>query len=81
MLYKTRDYGPATKQYDRVIEGFPGNQKIPAAQLRKGQALLALKDNAGGTRELKSLVARYPNSPEAVQARARLADVAGAARR
>ncbi len=81
MLMKSRDYGPATKQYDKVIEGFPGNPKIPAAQLHKAQALLGLKDTAGGTRELRSLVARYPNSPEAAQARARLADLGGAARR
>ncbi len=81
MLMKSRDYGPATKQYDKVIEGFPGNPKIPAAQLHKAQALLGLKDTAGGTRELRSLVARYPNSPEAAQARTRLADLGGAARR
>ncbi len=81
MLFKTRDYGPATKQYDRVIEGYAGNAKIPAAQLRKGQALLGLKQTDAGVRELKSLVARYPNSPEAVTAKARLSDLGVAARR
>ncbi len=81
LLMKSKDFGPATRQYDKVIEGFPGNAKIPAAQLRKAQALLALKDTAGGTRELRSLIARYPNSPEASQARARLADLGGVTRR
>ena len=75
MLFKTRDYGPATRQYDKVIEQFPGNPKIPAAQLRKGQALIALKQTDAGTRELRSLIQRYPNSPEATTARARLSEL------
>lgn len=75
MLFKTRDYGPATRQYDKVIEQYPGNPKIPAAQLRKGQALIGLKQTDAGARELRSLIQRYPNSPEATTARARLSDL------
>lgn len=75
MLFKTRDYGPATRQYDKVIEQFPGNPKVAPAQLRKGQALIAIKQTDAGVRELRSLVQRFPNSPEAVTARARLSDL------
>ena len=75
MLFKTRDYGPATRQYDKVIEQYPGNPKIPAAQLRKGQALIGLKQTDAGARELRSLIQRFPNSPEATTARARLSDL------
>ena len=75
MLFKTRDYGPATRQYDKVIEQYPGNPKIPAAQLRKGQALIAIKQTDAGARELRSLIQRFPNSPEATTARARLSEM------
>ena len=53
MLFKTRDYGPATRQYDKVIEQYPGNPKIPAAQLRKGQSLIGLKQTAAGAPALR----------------------------
>ena len=75
MLFKSREYGPATRQYDKVIEQYPGNPKIPAAQLRKGQALIAIKQTEAGARELRSLIQRFPNSPEANTARARLSDL------
>ena len=35
-------------------------------------ALFALKENEAGTRELRALINRFPNSPEATQARSKL---------
>lgn len=70
--YKSGHFAPAIKNYDRVIEQYPGNQKIPVAQLRKGEALMAQKQTDAGTRELRSLIQRYPNSQEAVAARSKL---------
>lgn len=70
--YKAGRYAAAAKNYDRVSEQYPGNPKIPTAELRKGEALLALKQNDAGVRELRSLIQRYPNSQEASTARSKL---------
>ena len=35
-------------------------------------ALFSLKENEAGTRELRTLIQRFPNSPEAMQARSKL---------
>ena len=70
--YKQGDLEGAIKAYNVVIEQFAGNNKVPAAQLKKGFALLDLGQREPGIKELQSLVARYPRSPEATQARERL---------
>ena len=64
---------PAIKHFDEVIERYPDNAKIPAAHLHKGEALMATRQTDAGIRELRALVQRFPNSPEAAQARTRLA--------
>ena len=43
-----------------------------AAQLKKAYALLNLNQRDAGVRELRALIARYPKSLEAQQARDRL---------
>jgi tol-pal system protein YbgF len=70
--YRQGKYQNAIKGYDVVLEQYPGNPKSPAAQLRKGESLLALNQKDAGTRELRSLIQRYPQTPEAQQARNRL---------
>ncbi|MGI4757779.1 MAG: tetratricopeptide repeat protein [Janthinobacterium lividum] len=70
--YKAGRYAAASKFYDKVGEQYPGNPKIPVAQLRKGESLIALKQNDAGVRELRSLIQRYPNSQEASAARSKL---------
>ena len=60
------------KDYDKVLEQYPGGSKAAAAQLKKGYALLELGQRDAGVRELNSLIARYPRSIEASQARDRL---------
>lgn len=70
--YKQGDLEGAIKAYDAVIEQYAGNPKVAASQLKKGFALLDLGQRQAGVKELQSLVARYPRSPEATQARERL---------
>jgi TolA-binding protein len=65
----------AVKNYDHLLERYPDNTKIPAAHLHKAQAMLAQKQTEGGVRELRSLIQRFPNSPEAAQARTKLANL------
>ncbi len=70
--YRAGRYGAAAKNYDKVLEQYPDNTKVPAAHLHKAQALLQLKQTDAGIRELRALIQRFPNSPEAVQARSKL---------
>jgi len=65
----------AVKSYNAVLEGFPGNAKAPAAQLHKGMALLQMGRKDAGIHELRLLIQRHPQTPEAAQARTKLATV------
>ena len=72
IAYQQKDYATAIKSYNAVLEGFSGNAKAPAAQLHKGYALLAENKKDAGIHELRSLVQRYPQTPEAHAARSKL---------
>jgi tol-pal system protein YbgF len=73
IAYRQKAYADAVKAYSDVLENFPGNTKAPAAQLRKGLALLQLGKKEAGIAELRSLVKRHPQTPEAAQAKSKLA--------
>jgi tol-pal system protein YbgF len=70
--YRQGNFEQAARDYDKVLEQFPGGNKAPASQLKKGYALLELGKRDAGERELNSLIQRYPRSIEATQARERL---------
>jgi tol-pal system protein YbgF len=72
IAYRQQKYKDAIKAYNQVLENFSGNPKAPAAQLRKGLALLQLNQRDPGIHELRSLILRYPQTPEALQARSKL---------
>jgi len=72
IAYRQLDYADAVKAYNAVLEGFSGSPKAPAAQLRKGLALLQLNKKDAGIHELRLLVQRHPQTPEAAQARTKL---------
>ena len=46
--------------------------KAPAAELRKGQSLIEMGQKDAGVRELRTLVQRYPQTPEAQEGRSKL---------
>ena len=72
IAYRQGKYSDAVKQYDMVLEQFAGNPKAPAAQLRKGECLLDNQQREAGAQELRSLIQRYPQTPEAAEARSKL---------
>ena len=72
IAYRQKNYADAVKAYNAVLEGFPGSAKAPAAQLRKGLALLQLNKRDAAITELKLLVKRHPQTPEAAQAKSKL---------
>jgi tol-pal system protein YbgF len=65
----------AIKAYSQVIDNYPDNSKLPAARLHRAEAMIATKQTDNAQRELRALIQRYPNSPEAMQARAKLAAI------
>lgn len=81
--YRRGNFTAAVQDYNKVLDQYPGGNKGAAAQLKKGFALLELNQRDAGVQELRSLISRYPKSPEAIQARERLKGVgaAGAASR
>jgi len=72
IAYRQQNYPDAVKAYNAVLEGFSGSPKAPAAQLRKGLALLLMNKKDAGVQELRLLVKRHPQTPEAAQARTKL---------
>jgi tol-pal system protein YbgF len=72
IAYRQSNYADAVKAYTAVLEQFPGNAKAPAAQLKKAQALLQLGKRDSGIHELRLLIQRHPQTPEAQQARTKL---------
>jgi tol-pal system protein YbgF len=72
IAYKQMKLTEAVKSYNAVLEGFPGNERAPAAQLRKGLALLQMSRKDAGIHELRLLIQRHPQTPEAAQARTKL---------
>ncbi len=72
IAYRQGKYTDAIKAYGVVLQQFAGNPKAPASALRKGEAELALDQRDAGIRDLRALIGRYPQTPEATQARSRL---------
>jgi len=77
--YRQGNLSGAVKSYNKVLDQYPGGNKSAAAQLKKGYALLDLGQKNEGVTELRSLIGRYPKSPEAVQAKERLVKLGVAA--
>jgi TolA-binding protein len=72
IAYRQKNYDDAIRSYNIVLEQFSGSSKAAAAQLHKGLSLIALNKRDAGVHELRSLIQRRPQTPEAAQARAKL---------
>ncbi|HZD94283.1 MAG TPA: tetratricopeptide repeat protein [Candidatus Sulfotelmatobacter sp.] len=72
IAYRQGNFSGAVQAYNKVLDQYPGGNKTAAAQLKKAYALLELGQRDAGVQELRSLISRYPKSPEALQARDRL---------
>jgi tol-pal system protein YbgF len=70
--FREGKFDQAAQSYDQVLQNFPSGNKAASAQLKKGFALIEAGKQDDGVTELRHLVARYPHSPEALQARDRL---------
>ena len=72
IAYRKGDYQTAAKNYDQVLQNFPTGNKAASAELKKGFALIELGQRDDGVAALRHVIARYPRSNEALQARDRL---------
>lgn len=72
IAYRQKQYESAISNYNAVLESFPGNAKAAAAQLHKGLALMLTGRREAGIHELRELIQRHPQTPEAAQARSKL---------
>jgi tol-pal system protein YbgF len=72
IAYQQGKYQVAIKCYSAVLDQYAGNSKGPAAELRKGLSLIEIGQKDAGVRELRTLVQRYPQSPEAQEGRSKL---------
>src|SRR5215831_7319588 len=77
--YRKGNFQGAIADYNKVLDQYPGGNKGPAAQLKKGFALLEMGQKDAGVQELRSLISRYPKTPEAIQAKDRLTKLGVAA--
>jgi TolA-binding protein len=75
IAYRQQNYPDALKAYNAVLEGFPGSPRAAAAQLRKGLSLLQVDQKDAGIHELRLVIQRHPQSPEAAQARTKLSSL------
>ena len=78
IAYRQGNFSSAVQAYNKVLDQYPGGNKTAAAQLKKAYALLELGQRDAGVQELRSLISRYPKSPEALQARDRLTKLGAA---
>lgn len=72
IAYRHQSYAEAIKSYNAVLEAFSGSPKASTAQLHKGYSLLQMNKKEAGIHELRLLIQRHPQTPEAAQARTKL---------
>lgn len=70
--YAQRDFHKAIEEFSRVEQTYPKGDKVPASLLKIAYSNLQIEDRAAARRVLRDLVARFPNTEEAAQGRAKL---------
>ncbi len=64
-FYREKWYERAVLEYQTVIEKYPKGNKVPAAMLKQGMALLNIGEKSSARLVLQDLGKKYPQSPEA----------------
>jgi len=75
LYYAQNDFKSAIAAYDKVLANYPKSFKQGASLLKKGMAELELGLKASGTRDLREVVRRFPESDEARRAEAQLRQI------
>ncbi|MFH0921384.1 MAG: tol-pal system protein YbgF [Fibrobacterota bacterium] len=72
-LYVTKLYKEAITEYQRVTTGYPQGDMVPGALFKSGLCYQKLNDTTSMKKVWNDLIARFPYSDEAMQAKSRLA--------
>lgn len=67
--FQRSDFAQAVLEYDRVVTKHPMSSYAPIAYLKRGICFSKLAQNAAAKANMKQLIDKYPESPEAVQAK------------
>jgi tol-pal system protein YbgF len=70
--YGLREFDQAIIEFDAVRRRYPQGEKVPAALLKQGYAFAELGEKVNARLLLQEVVEKYPESPEAGKAKARL---------
>jgi tol-pal system protein YbgF len=81
VAYEQGDFKGAILAYDAVLAHYPTSFKRAASLLKKAMAELELGQKAAGTRDLRSVVAKFPSTDEAKRAQAKLREMGATAPR
>lgn len=73
--YSQRDYESAILAYEEVFRKYKDSPKVSAAMLKQGRAFIEIGEKRAGGAILKELVAKYPESEQAVAARIKLREL------
>jgi len=74
-FYDRKDFASAVREFRRVIERYPGGNKVPDALLKVGFSYLALGSIEAGRQTLTQLQRSYPRHEAAARAASRLDDL------
>ncbi|MFZ0213072.1 MAG: tol-pal system protein YbgF [Candidatus Acidiferrales bacterium] len=72
IAYAQEEYSSAIDEYDRTIVHYPKSNKVSAAMLEKGRALVQTHKTTNAEREFRELIRRFPGTSEAKKAAAEL---------
>jgi len=78
IYYAQNNFKSAIASYDKVLANYPKSFKQGASLLKKGMAELELGLKASGTRDLREVVHRFPESDEARRAEEQLHQIGAA---
>ena len=73
--YALKDYNSSINQLQTLITRFPGHQRVPAAMLTLGNANLESGKKAVAKKVLSDLIAKYPDSEAAKEAKPIVANI------
>lgn len=69
IYYLRGDHENAISTFDKVLNDYPGNTKVPDTMLLKGRALTRIGQKEAARNEFKALIAKFPDSESASKAR------------
>lgn len=75
--YAQDRYLEAVGAFQDVVRKFPGSRLVPAAYLKSGYCYQQLEERSLAEKALRTLIEKHPDTEEAKQARAALAELEG----